>query len=587
MVRNRKIAIGAVCAAAAVLVLCLVIGIWFFFSSTADDGLILNNVYAAGVNLGGMTPEEAKAALHVLTDGTYTDMDMVITTNEGTLSLSPANTGASLDVEKLVEDAYNYGRTGGRSAQAKARAESALSSYTIELLPYLNLDTGYIRTAITDFAAQHGSTLTQPTVTVEGERPVLQTVPEDPEAVCQTLKITMGTPSRVLDTDALYTAVLDAYNTNNFSGLSAQFTEEQPEAVDLDQLYQTYCLEPVDAQLNEEDFTVTSEIWGYGFELEPVQQWMGSAQAGASLEVPLTFLEPAVTTEKLEGSLFQDELATYDSPYNKYNYPRSTNLELASAAINGTILKPGETFSFNGIVGERTSAKGYQGAPAYVGGDTVDQIGGGVCQVASTIYYCALIADLEIVDREEHMYAASYVPMGMDATINWGTIDFQFRNNTNYPIRIDTWAKDGEVHVSLMGTDEKDYYVEMEYEIIKVYEWKTVEQVMKSNNPKGYEDGEVIQDPYTGYDVKTYKCKYDKQTGELLSRTYEATSNYEKRDKLVCKIEDPAPTETTPPPTDPPVTNPPVTDPTETDPTGDTTPTETDPQPGDGGDDTP
>ena len=105
MARNRKIAIGAVCAAAAVLVLCLVIGIWFFFSSTADDGLILNNVYAAGVNLGGMTPEEAKAALHVLTDGTYTDMDMVITTNEGTLSLSPANTGASLDVEKLVEDA--------------------------------------------------------------------------------------------------------------------------------------------------------------------------------------------------------------------------------------------------------------------------------------------------------------------------------------------------------------------------------------------------------------------------------------------------------------------------------------------------
>ena len=138
-----------------------------------------------------------------------------------------------------------------------------------------------------------------------------------------------------------------------------------------------------------------------------------------------------------------------------------------------------------------------------------------------------------------------------------------------------------------MGTDEKDYYVEMEYEIIKVYEWKTVEQVMKSNNPKGYEDGEVIQDPYTGYDVKTYKCKYDKQTGELLSRTYEATSNYEKRDKLVCKIEDPAPTETTPPPTDPPVTDPPVTDPTETDPTGDTTPAETDPQPGDGGDDTP
>ena len=571
--KNRKITLIAICSACAALVLCLVVGIWYYFSSTADDGKIYSNVYAAGVDLGGMTPEEAIQALHAATDGTYTTTDLVITFQEGTIPLSPAETGAKLDVEKLVEDAYAYGREGSRSEQATARASAALSSHTIELLPYLNLDTNYIRTAIETFASQYTSTLTQPAVTVEGEKPLLQQIPDDPEAVCQTMKLTLGTPGIELDTDALYNQVLDAYTANDFTGISAAFTVTEPEVLDAQELFEAYCLEPVDAQLNTETFEITSEAWGYGIGLEDLQKLLdGGADGQTEFEIPLTFLEPTVTAQQLEDTLFQDVLATYDSPYNKYNYSRSTNLELAAAAINGTVLLPGDTFSFNEIVGERTRDKGYQSAAAYVGGDTVDQVGGGICQVASTIYYCTLIADLEILEREEHMYAATYVPMGMDATINWGTIDFKFRNNTNYPIRIETWAEDGKVHVTLYGTDEQSYYVEMEYEILRVYDWETVEKEFAPDNEKGYEDGEVIADPYTGYDVKTYKCKYDKATDKLISRDYEATSNFEKRDKTICKIVDPD----APDPTEPSETTPPSesTEPSET-----TAPTETEPDP--------
>jgi vancomycin resistance protein YoaR len=227
----------------------------------------------------------------------------------------------------------------------------------------------------------------------------------------------------------------------------------------------------------------------------------------------MTYLKPAVLRPDIEKTLFQDELASADTPYY-FNPDRTTNLELACKAIHNDLVRPGEVFSFNESLGERTSEKGYKPAGAYVGGETVDQVGGGICQVASTIYYCALYADLEIVEREEHMYTADYLPLGMDATVNWETIDFQFRNNTNYPIRIEANAKDGYVTVRLIGTDDKDYYVEMDYKIIKEYEWETVEKKMKEDNEKGYVDGEVILNGWMGYSVDTYKYKYDKDTDE-------------------------------------------------------------------------
>ena len=113
--KSRKIALICVCAAAVVLVIGLIIGVWYFTGSGADDNLILNNVTVAGVNLGGMTKEEAKSALHKATDLTYTSESMVIHLPDTTLELSPANTGAQLDIDAVVEEAYKYGRTGTKA----------------------------------------------------------------------------------------------------------------------------------------------------------------------------------------------------------------------------------------------------------------------------------------------------------------------------------------------------------------------------------------------------------------------------------------------------------------------------------------
>ncbi len=138
----------------------------------------------------------------------------------------------------------------------------------------------------------------------------------------------------------------------------------------------------------------------------------------------------------------------YEYYTTKYvnNPNRTNNLKLACAAIDGTILAPGETFSFNGTVGKRTEAKGYKPAPIFTGTDGhTDGIGGGICQVASTMFNASLWANFTIVERHQHSQRVAYCPLGRDAAIYWGAYDYKFKNNTDYPILIKMTCGDGEL----------------------------------------------------------------------------------------------------------------------------------------------
>ena len=333
-------------------------------------------------------------------------------------------------------------------------------------------------------------------------------------------------------------------------------------------------MEPTNAYLDFVTTEVVPEVYGYDFDLEQAKLLMEQAKYGDTVEIPFRFLLPEIHGDGLSELLFRDVLGAFKTEHTT-NENRNNNLRLACEKINGFVLNPGETFDFNTVVGERTSAAGYKYADAYSAGLTVKTLGGGICQVSSTLYYCTLLADLEIVTRSPHSYVSSYMPMGTDATVSWGGPHFAFKNSTNYPIRIEAKVEEGFVHVQLVGTDEKDYYIEMEYEIIGSESPETVYRDLAEDNPDGYEDGDVIVTAYKGYTVKTYKVKYDKETGELISRDYDRTSRYKKRDKVIARIEKPTepPTEapddsdaTTPPADDsgsetPPVSDTPATDP--------------------------
>ena len=549
--RDNFIRGSAMTAVLVALVAAIIGSVWWFFAYTKDDGLIYPNVFVFDTDLGGKTPEEAVTALHALTDDTYSVQDMTVRLPDATLTLTPQQTGAALNVDALVQLAYSYGRGGNRWENTQAKAEAALTRFEPDVGSCLTLDTDTIRTVLDQAAAAAASTLTQPQITVTGETPDLnltyQKAMEQTATAHKQLTIVMGTPDRSLDTAALTAAIVDAYYQNRFEPITMDYQVKAPEAVDVQAIYQQHCIAPVDAVLNETDYSISHEVLGYGFDAAALQTLIDGAGEGEVLTVPFTYIPANLTWAAIDATLFQDVLGSVSTNHTN-DSNRNTNLKLACQSLNGKIIRPGETFSYNEALGERTKDKGYKPAGAYMAGKTVETVGGGICQVSSTLYYACLKADLEIVERTAHGYTVSYLPYGMDATVSWGSLDYKFKNNTAYPIRIEAGVSGGQVHVKLMGTDDKDYYVKMVYETVEgPVEGKVVYEEYKPGNKEGYKDGDVIQTAYTGRTVKTYRVKYDKTTDEKLSSAYEATSRYKSRDKIIAKVVTPPPPETAAP----------------------------------------
>ena len=566
--RNRKILLISACAVTVLLLIAIIAGVLVFSGSRKDDGLILNNVTVAGVNIGGMTPEEAAAAIHRATDLTFTVENMVITLPDTILELSPKDTGAKLDVVAAVEAAYNYGRTGTAEENKQAKADSLVSNHTIALLPYLNLNTDYIRGVLEEYGSGFNSIFEESSWTLKGDMPELNGEEFDEKAKPQTLVLIPGMPGRNVDIDTIYNDVLDAYSMNEFEVKTNMTDEEQtPKALNLQEIFDMLHTEPVDASMDMETFEVTAEVYGYTFNLEKALDI--SLDFGTTIEIPMEYIVPEVLSKDLSEKLFRDVLASVETPHTN-DANRNNNLKLACAAINGYVLMPGDTFDYNKVLGKRTEERGYKPAGALSAGTSTTEVGGGICQVSSTLYYGCLLSDMEIVTRRSHSLPSSYMPMmGIDATVSWGGPDFRFKNNTDYPVRIEAEVSNGKVKVSLVGTDEKTYYIKMESKVVDSQKPDTIQEEYTAAEAKarGYTNGQVKQEGVTGYTVYSYKCKYDKETGKLISRDYEATSSYVKKDKIVIVvIPDPTEPPATEAPTEPPATQPPATQPPATEP---------------------
>ena len=534
------------------------------FATPADDGLILPNVHVAGINIGGLTQADATNALQLSLSGSYATDDLVVTLPGDSLTLSPGNTGARLDVEAVVKAAYEYGRTGTDAQNAKTRKEAQTKVYSIALLPYLNLDLDYIYSAVEAFCDSYSIEMTQPTIHLEGQRPEYPYKPEDwneeedgeyiPELdniAHQTLVITLGTPDFILEPQALYNYVLDAYSLHNMEVSYEAPTLTEPDRVDLVKVFEEFCTLPEDAELDGKTFDVTREVYGYGFDIEAVSNLLSSAAYGQRISIPLNFLTPDITAEALVGHLFKDVLAEYTSfCTDGADAARDNNLLLACEALNGYVVKSGETFSFNIAIGPCTTNKGYLAAPSY-SGSTASVLGGGISQIASALYCSALEAGLQITQRSRHNYAVDYTLLGFDAAISYGTQDLLFVNTTQEPIRIMATANGSTVSIQLLGTVAEDapvYRMELKNLVLAIYNPNTIYQPMSQDNQQGYVDGYVLQSGVSGYDIETYLYKYDATTGELISATLIASDHYEKRDHIVVRIEGfETPTDPTPP----------------------------------------
>ena len=565
---------------ASVLVILLITVAVLGFGAAADpyDGKILNNVTVAGIDVGGLTRSQAESVVRSVTDKSFPVEDVVVQFPDGQLRLSPELTGVQLDVKAAVKAAYDYGRTGSQAQQKAAYERAQTQGYTVALLPYLDLDTAAIRQAVEDYAAAHTGTYTEATWWLEGEAPDL-TLPEEggQEPVPQMLMITMGTPGGSLDTDYIYDRILDAYSLHVF--LIVEYAEggsaARPVKPDLQAIYDACYIAPVDAGMDQQTYEEIPGSYGCDFDMAAAQELIDIAGAGETVGIPLRLIAPGVDLESL---LFQDVLGYCETPHNT-NENRNANLRQVCQYLNGIVLDPGEEFSYNNSVGERTIARGFKAAPAYSGTELVDSVGGGVCQGSSTLYYAALLADMEIVFRINHGFPVNYIPWGLDATVNWGGPDLQFKNSSNYPVMLKAEVSDGYMKMWIMGTEERDYYLKLDFEITR---YIAPNEVFEEHSPaSGYYDGQVLDKGTTGYLVRSYKYRYDRQSNELISKDFIALSSYMTKNKIIVKIvggdEETKPTEpsestepstetTAPPASDPPTdptTEPPTTPPTE------------------------
>ncbi len=253
----------------------------------------------------------------------------------------------------------------------------------------------------------------------------------------------------------------------------------------------------------------------------------------ADIALPLDVRIPEITSEIASGLLFRDKLATMSTSFPASvpsDKNRKTNIILSSLEINELILKPGGVFSFNAVVGERTAEKGYKTARAYYLGKVIDGIGGGICQVSSTLYNAALYAGLEIVERRNHTFTVGYVPKGRDATVSYGDPDFKFRNSTNWPLKILTSvSKSNRLNITLIGTNElPGRTIEIETQIIDEKDFKVV-RINDPTLPEG--ENRIKQEGKKGYTVDTFKIT--KQDGKTISREKLHRSIYKPLDEEI------------------------------------------------------
>ena len=347
----------------------------------------------------------------------------------------------------------------------------------------------------------------------------------------QGLYITKPRDGEKLDGGALRTLLEQRLAARDLSPAECVYRERQAAALDVQALHDELEGKTVSAVCDKATGRPTQSHVGVTFDVAAVQSQLDAAAPGAEFLADAEVQFPTVTTEELETAMFRDVLGTSTTkcagPWGRHQ-----NIRLAAKAINGNIYNPGEEFWYNAAVGQRTEARGFQPAAAYSGGRTVTSIGGGICQVSSTLYYATLLSDLKIVLRYAHMFDPGYMPVtGCDATVSWGGPDFAFRNDTDYPIKIVTSYNDdtNELTVTIMGTRINDNYVVMTNQFLSYSEFKVVYKEDESVSP-----GDQVVDQYghNGYEVRTYRNVYDGE-GKLLRSTVEATSDYDRGDKII------------------------------------------------------
>ena len=477
-----------------VLLAAIAVGLILWADSVTASDTNLPGIYVGSANVGGLTEKETLELLKGQQwDKSVSGTITVQLPAEQSFRIDYIRSGAVLTAESAAAAAYRYGHGSNKFDNLKTYISSLMTPVDItEGDKSLNRD--YIMALVTRALERFDKHIGDGSYTVD-------------EAASEMVYI-KGAGQIKLDAEDVYAKAVEGLKALE-SSVSYALPAQDVTAPDFNALHTELMREPHDAYYDKETGEIVPDVKGFAFDVSEAESLWNAAGLLEEVRIPVKIDMPEMTAEQLVASLFRDKLGSQTTLYTYSSDARINNIKLCAAKLNGLVLNPGEEFSFNGTIGQRTTEAGFKAAAAYNDGQVVQEVGGGICQVSSTIYCAAMLAQMTTVERTCHMFVVTYLPYGLDATVSWPGPDYKFRNDRDYPVKIVAYCNDADksITIEIWGTDVDGSYVEL-------------------TSGYGYRYDSTYPDVVIGYSAVSYRNIYDKD-GNLIDRVFEASSSYD------------------------------------------------------------
>ncbi len=480
---------------------------------------VYKNVYLEGQNLSGMTKDEVSALIKEKNDKiknkaivVYQDSDELYTVNAEELDFS-------IDSAKTLTNIMGFGRSNNIFKDNFNIIKALFSKVDMDLV--YSYDEEKFDGILKNIDLTIKNRAVDDTYSVD-----------DKEGL---LIITRGKTGNAIDYNKEKENIIEALKNSEDNKLKLNIISKVPQELDIDKVYSEVKREAKDAYVDEnvKPIKFVSEVVGLDFDINELKNVLNNAenkQEGKVIEFKLKVTNPKVKLADLTSKYYNDKLAGKTTYFNASQTARANNLRIALDYLNGTIIMPGETFSYNATIGDTTAAKGYMAAATFKGGTVVNEMGGGICQTTSTLYNAALMANLQIVERHQHGLPVGYVQPSLDATVYSPMLDFKFKNTRNYPIKIVTsFSAGGSLNVSIYGTKEDN-----ECEVtLSSRTLSTIPYTTKYIYDNSMADGKqvVVQNGVNGYVSEGYITKT--QNGKVIESRMLSKDTYNPEQQVV------------------------------------------------------
>lgn len=490
-----------------VVIIVLLIALTAFAIPTMFSNKIISGVSIGGINVSGL--DKAQAVKLIEEKVTPRQKEIVkLKYGEYEKELPMEQFEVTANIEKAVDEALSKGRAENIFSNNFAVIASKFRKQDIGL--EINYNEEELEEILTEIGAEIPGRVQDYTYNIEENE----------------LIITKGKDGVELDVDKMKNDISDG-----IKNISKEFKNEREISVkevkageiDIEKIYNEVHTEPQDAYIVEDPFQVVVDKDGVDFAITMDEAKTILAESKEEYSIPLKITKAQKTVASLGSKAFPDLLGTFTTRYDAGNVSRTTNLAIACKKLNGQVIQPGEVFSYNKALGKRSVENGYKEAAVYVNGGVENGLGGGICQISSTLYNTVLFANLGIVERHQHSFTTSYVDPGRDATVVYGALDFKFKNTRKYPVKLEAYIKSGVATVSMYGIKEDvEYNVKVVATVTETIPCP-VEKTEDATMAEGVE--KVISKGTNGCRSIAYKYVYD-MAGNLVSKTQLSADYY-------------------------------------------------------------